>query len=324
MVQLLKINAATFGKLYAGFPEFRAKIEERIAAQYYKRTARLPLDFVQEIHARQCRSEPNRSSAGTSGRARNRPTGSGRLPRRTAILSKGSKRIRKLNTFKQVDEMDCGAASLAMICRHFGRNVSLAASAKWSTRRQTAPACAVCATALSAGAGPRARSKRRKNNVTQMPLPAIIHWDNYHWVVLFECERHTRLDRRSRDCNPQNHTQGTGREVERLCRALRLHPKLLSKRRKQAGPGVDAPFLKPFTAIFAKALGLAAVISALQMLLPVFTQVIVDSVVVERDSGMLTMMVGAMMVGAGLFDGGHAGAAYICSASSRCGLILRA
>src|SRR5262249_58147118 len=36
------------------------------------------------------------------------------------------KRIRKFPLIYQIDEMDCGAASLAMICRHFGRAVSLA------------------------------------------------------------------------------------------------------------------------------------------------------------------------------------------------------
>ena len=44
------------------------------------------------------------------------------------------------------------------------------------------------------------------------------------------------------------------------------------------------PFLKPFAGVFAKAFGLAVIVSALQMLLPVFTQVIVDSVLVENDS----------------------------------------
>jgi CRP-like cAMP-binding protein len=47
--RLIKIDQKTFGKLYARFPEFRNKIEERIAGYDYKKTARLPLDFAQEI-----------------------------------------------------------------------------------------------------------------------------------------------------------------------------------------------------------------------------------------------------------------------------------
>ena len=64
----------------------------------------------------------------------------------------------------------------------------------------------------------------------------------------------------------------------------------------KTGIGWLVPFLKPFAGVFAKAFGLAVTVSALQMLLPVFTQVIVDSVLVERDSSLLTMMIGAMLV----------------------------
>src|SRR4030095_4412812 len=47
--RLIEISERTFGKLYARFSEFRKKIEERIASYDYKKTARLPLDFAQEI-----------------------------------------------------------------------------------------------------------------------------------------------------------------------------------------------------------------------------------------------------------------------------------
>jgi len=41
------------------------------------------------------------------------------------FFRKRAKRARKIEYIMQIDEMDCGAASLAMICRHFGRKVSL-------------------------------------------------------------------------------------------------------------------------------------------------------------------------------------------------------
>ncbi len=63
-------------------------------------------------------------------------------------------------------------------------------------------------------------------------------------------------------------------------------------------PGVGwlLPFLKPFTGIFAKAFGLAIIVSGLQMLLPVFTQVIVDRALVENDASLLTTMIVSMLV----------------------------
>ena len=39
---------------------------------------------------------------------------------------KRKKRIRKFPHVLQIDEMDCGAASLAIVCRHYGKAVSLA------------------------------------------------------------------------------------------------------------------------------------------------------------------------------------------------------
>src|SRR5205807_8026579 len=42
------------------------------------------------------------------------------------LFRKSKKRIRRFEHIQQIDEMDCGAASLGMICRHYGRKVSLA------------------------------------------------------------------------------------------------------------------------------------------------------------------------------------------------------
>src|SRR5262249_61299526 len=41
------------------------------------------------------------------------------------LFRKRPKRLRKIDHVMQIDEMDCGAACLGMICRHFGRKVSL-------------------------------------------------------------------------------------------------------------------------------------------------------------------------------------------------------
>ncbi len=40
-------------------------------------------------------------------------------------FKKRAGRIKKIEHIEQIDEMDCGAASLGMICRHFGKKVSL-------------------------------------------------------------------------------------------------------------------------------------------------------------------------------------------------------
>lgn len=294
--RLLRIPETTFGKLYAGFPEFKAKIEERIAGYEYKTTARLPLDFAQEILP--ANAAPPELVEQVSPRQldeRRTATQLGPFATEDGHFVKG-RRIRRFPHVQQVDEMDCGAASLAMICRHFGRQVSL-------TRIRQVVHTATDGTSLrglcqgAEALGLAARSvKASKSNVAQMPLPAIIHWDNYHWVVLFDVD-----DQHAWIADPATAIRKITRQelnekwngyaaLFDYTEAFEHAPET------RTGFGWLMPFLRPFTGIFAKATGLAVIVSALQMLLPVFTQVIVDSVLVENDASLLLMMIGAMLV----------------------------
>ena len=47
--KLFKFHEHTFRKLLDGYPEFRARIEERVAQYGYREIARVPLDFAQEL-----------------------------------------------------------------------------------------------------------------------------------------------------------------------------------------------------------------------------------------------------------------------------------
>ena len=70
------------------------------------------------------------------------------------------------------------------------------------------------------------------------------------------------------------------------------------------------PLVRPHAGLLLQALGLAVVVSVLQMVLPVFTQVIVDRVLVEQDLSLLHLLI----VGHGRDDGVHRRVAAGCSA----------
>jgi ATP-binding cassette subfamily B protein len=298
--RLLKLNETTFGKLYAGFPEFRARIEERVAQYDYKRTARLPLDFANEILPASATPQtpaaiqspgPASEAASETNDARLGPFASA-----DGHFIKNGKRIRRFPHVKQIDEMDCGAASLGMICRYFGKRVSL-------TRIRQAAHTATDGTSLKGlchaaqTLGLAARSvKASKANLLKMPLPAIAHWEGNHWLVLYDVSEKWAwiadpaigLRRISRAEFEQKWSGYT---------ALFDYTESFAHA-PETKPGVSwlLPFLKPFTGIFAKAFGLAVIVSALQMLLPVFTQVIVDRALVENDASLLTTMIISMLV----------------------------
>ena len=97
-------------------------------------------------------------------------------------------RIRRVALVRQVDETDCGAACLAMVCRHFGRAVGLSRIRELShTGLHGTSLGALCraGTALGLAARP---VKAPASALGQMPLPAILHWEGNHWVLLYDVD----------------------------------------------------------------------------------------------------------------------------------------
>src|SRR6202035_2066478 len=90
------------------------------------------------------------------------------------FFRKRGQRIRKVDHILQIDEMDCGAASLGMICRYFGRKVSLARIRQLchtATDGTSLKALSRAATELGLAARALKISLR---NLSLMPLPAIV------------------------------------------------------------------------------------------------------------------------------------------------------
>ena len=77
--------------------------------------------------------------------------------------------------------------------------------------------------------------------------------------------------------------------------AVRLHGGVRERAVSKAGFAWLWPFFKPHLGLIAKAVSLAAIVSALQMVLPIFTQIIVDRVVVEQDKSLLTLLIFGML-----------------------------
>jgi len=134
--RLLALAPETVAELRREFPEFARLLEER-RAQYHKdREARMPLDFVS---AEALPAEATVTAAPGPvdvSDPTDAPTGSdatevsedvdARFADERGLFRKRPGRLRRFVVLEQIDEMDCGAASLGMVCRHFGRKVSLA------------------------------------------------------------------------------------------------------------------------------------------------------------------------------------------------------
>src|SRR5207253_1736831 len=182
---LLRFDPELFARLLAGFPAFRERLEQRIEQYDYRRLARVPLDFAEEILPAEASVHAKVSPDQAEPVVDESPTLAGAVEYEPDAQPDGRKRIRRFPHIYQLDEMDCGAASLAIVCRHFGRAVAI-------SRVREAAYTAIDGTSLAGitrGAeelGLEARSVRAsKSRLDKLPLPAIVHWQGNHWVVLY-------------------------------------------------------------------------------------------------------------------------------------------
>jgi ATP-binding cassette subfamily B protein len=282
--RLLAMPPEVARELQTQFPDFRKLLEERLAQYQADTEARVPLDFAEEllpaetrVHDKVAIDADDEPFADERGFFRKRPH-----------------RIRRFPHVQQIDEMDCGAASLAMICRHFGREVSLAHIRQLChTSRDGTSLKALCHAATELGLAARALKVSRRN-LPHLPLPAIVHWEGNHWMVLYDvAETHVRV------ADPALGRRRVPREEFEArwsgYTALFDYTDAFEKA-PEAQPtlGRLAPFVRRHRTILLQALFLAGIASFLQLLFPVLTQVVVDKVIVENNVSLLVAVLLAM------------------------------
>lgn len=87
--------------------------------------------------------------------------------------------------YKQLDAMDCGPTSLRMVAKHYGRSISLEyLRNKSQYGKQGVSMLSLADAAESIGLKSVGAKLSFEQLINDAPLPAIIHWDQYHFVVL--------------------------------------------------------------------------------------------------------------------------------------------
>jgi ATP-binding cassette subfamily B protein len=270
---LLRFAPDLFESLLSDHPEFRSRIEERVQQYDYRRLARVPLDFADEILPAEASAEEQRAASEELVSAPEEVEELGPAP-----ATRPPRVGRRFPHVFQLDEMDCGAACLAMICRFYGRAVPVSyirEIAHTSTRGTTLNGITRAAGEL----GLSARSIRAsKSRLDELPLPAIVHWQGDHWIVLYRLERnHVRvadpesgLRRYTRD---QFLESWTG-----YASVIAYGSGLEQMPAQRVSLAWIKPFLRPYLRLLVIATLLAALAAGLELVLPILTAQIVDHV----------------------------------------------
>src|SRR5437868_6649943 len=292
--QLLSLDPRAVQDLRNRFPEFQKLLDERLAIYQAKSEARVPLDFMSEMLPAETQAHDkvhlDGDQAAEADEAKEDP-----FVDHEGLFRKRPRRIRKIDHIAQIDEMDCGAASLGMICRHFGRNVSLARIRQLChTATDGTSLKALCRAATELGLAARAL-KVSLRNLSSMPLPAIVHWEGNHWIVLYDVDvAYVRV------ADPALGLRKIPRkEFEQKWSgyAALFDYTVAFEQAPESKPGLAWvwPFLAKFRGILMQVLGLAVAVSFLELLFTVFTQMVVDKVIVENDIGLLKTIILGML-----------------------------
>ncbi len=280
---LLALPPETLLDLRRQFPEFEKLLAERLAQYHFDREARVPLDFATEL-----------LPAETQVAAKIGPEQIGEEPPEPA---RKRARIRKFPFVQQIDEMDCGAAALAMICRHFGRNGQPRPDppALFHVDRRNEPEGDLRRRERARSRGARSQSDRPQPHGHAAAGDRALGGQPLAGPVRRRTE--VRPGRRSGVGHSTHLPRGVRGELDRVRRAVRLHGGVRGGAGR-AGRGVAwlKPFFTPYRAVFLQVFLLAGIVSVLQLLFPIFTQVVVDRVIVEQDLGLLNVIAIGMLV----------------------------
>lgn len=95
-----------------------------------------------------------------------------------------------LSFIRQRDSMDCGPTCLAMICRYYGKNISIQALRdKTEIGKEGVNLLGISNAAESIGYRTQAVQLTCKQILNDAPLPCILHWNQNHFVVLVKVKR---------------------------------------------------------------------------------------------------------------------------------------
>lgn len=209
---------------------------------------------------------------------------------------------KKYECVLQASEEDCGAACLVSLCKYYGRFLTINKSREAvGTGQLGTTLLGLKRGSDSLGFNSRAVKAAPEilDRITEIPLPAIIHWRGHHWVILYGT--------RGKKYVIADPAVGI-RYIERqeLLAAwngvtLLLEPdpeQFSSQSQEQPHGGLLRFFLRilPYRGLLAQVIIINIILGVLALGTPVLIQLLTDDVLVRGDLQLLSVVVCAVVV----------------------------
>lgn len=208
----------------------------------------------------------------------------------------GEKLIRRFALVEQAEEMDCGAACLAMICRHHGISITLGKLrelANVTTQGATLDSLARAGESL----GFTTRGLQCTfESLLGLDLPFIVHWEGYHYVVVYGISKGQVWV-----ADPAvGFKKLSVAEFERgwsgTCLVFTPTQNLVQLTASRSPWVRFVGYLKPYKKILAHLFMATFVIQVLGVVPPLIIQNILDSVIVHQNVSLLHLLIVGLVI----------------------------
>ncbi|MEJ2088978.1 MAG: peptidase domain-containing ABC transporter, partial [Gammaproteobacteria bacterium] len=207
----------------------------------------------------------------------------------------GAKLLKRFQLVQQAEEMDCGAACLAMICRHYGIGLTLGKlreMANVTTEGATMESLARVGESL----GFTTRGMRcTYEALLGFDLPFIAHWEGYHFVVVYGVSRTNVWVADPAVGFRKMSVEDFERGWTGTC--LLFTAGELASIEAPKSPWVRfVGYLRPYKTVLAQLFLATFVIQMLGVVPPVIIQNILDQVIVHHNVPLLTLLVSGLII----------------------------
>ncbi len=212
----------------------------------------------------------------------------------------------------QPDAMDCGPVCLKMVARYYGRDLRLGRLRKLTYQTREGVSLLSMADAAT-GCGFRSQGVRLPvSGLEAIPLPAILHWEQNHYVVLYKIRKQRKgtgyriADPASglREVTGEELLQAwasthVGEEPAGIALLLETTPRFFKEEdepEERRGLRFFGRYLRPYRKLLVQLMTGFLTASLISLLFPFLTQAIVDVGIGTRDASFIVLVLLAQLL----------------------------
>ena len=283
------LSRDAFDRLVENSPKVKQVIEDRVGAYLdgegpiaYDELIKQELAAAKEIRVEQPTSDEVKEIAAEAKRGKVKPG----LYRKHV----------RFPFIKQYDEMTCGTTCLMMIAKYYGKTFSSARLRDLAHVDLSGSSMANLAAAAEQLGFSTRGMRLDYDTLRSMPFPCIVHWQGYHYIVVYQTSRRTvwvadpavGLRKYKRKHFEDNWNGIT----------LILEPTadFVTQKEDKSSFRNFLQFVLPYKRILFEIFVASLLLNMFGLATPIFTQNIVDKVLIHQNTSMLNIMLVGMLI----------------------------